>query len=238
MRIIPAIDIIDGKCIRLEKGNYMKKTIYSNSPLDMAKKFEDQGIRFLHLVDLDGAKSKSIRNYKVLESISKETNLVIDFGGGIKSDEAAQMAFDFGASQITGGSIAVSDPEKMKSWIAKYGVDKIILGADLKSGKIAINGWVKESNQSLDPFIEHYVQNGIEYIICTDIQKDGMLSGPAFELYANMLKKQPQVKLIASGGISSLDDLLKLRDLGLEGAIVGKAIYENKIRLSDLKQFT
>ena len=236
MRILPAIDIIDGKCVRLSKGDYKTKKIYNESPLEVAKAFEDHGIKHLHLVDLDGAKSKHIVNYKVLETLALKTSLQIDFGGGLKSDSDLNIAFESGASQITGGSIAVKSPEIFISWIKTYGPEKIILGADVKGIHIATNGWIETSDQTLFEFVKHYQSNGIKYVICTDISKDGTLEGPAFELYKNILA-ETEVKLIASGGISKFEELPKLQELGCEGIIIGKAIYENRISLKQLEKF-
>ncbi len=240
MRIIPAIDIINGKCVRLTKGNYSTKKIYSSSPLDVAKQFQDSGIKYLHLVDLDGARANKIINYKVLEQIATKTNLVIDFGGGLKSDEDLHIAFTSGASQITGGSIAVNNPNNFKRWISKYGATKIILGADSLDNNIAINGWQKKSDKPLIPFINDYQNKGIKYVICTDISKDGMLEGPALDLYSKILKQcnnKPPIALIASGGVSSINDIKMLSDIGCDGVIIGKAIYENKITLLDLEKY-
>ncbi len=239
MRIIPAIDIIDGKCVRLSKGDYNTKKVYNEHPLEVAKQFEAHGIEYLHLVDLDGAKSKHIVNHKVLELIATKTNLKIDFGGGFKTDSDLKIAFESGAKQITGGSIAVKDPETFKSWISKYGADKIILGADAQNEKIAISGWQEESNKELIPFIQEFQREGIEYVICTDISKDGMLEGPSFKLYQKILNdcKVSKIKLIASGGISTFDELPKLTEIGCEGTIIGKAIYENRITLKQLENF-
>ena len=241
MRIIPAIDIIDGKCVRLTKGDYDTKKIYNESPVEVAKEFQDAGIEYLHVVDLDGAKASRIINYKVLEQIATKTSLKIDFGGGLKSDEDLNIAFESGANQITGGSIAVKKPEVFESWIQKYGSDKIILGADFypddTGGKIAISGWQEESNLALLPFIQGYQEKGISYVICTDISKDGMLQGPSFGTYEEILKPSKDIKLIASGGISNFDELPKLDELGCEGVIIGKAIYENRISLKGLENF-
>ena len=237
MRIIPAIDIIDGKCVRLSKGDYNTKIIYNENPLEVAKEFEAHGIQSLHLVDLDGAKSSQIVNYKILEQIASQTALKIDFGGGLKSDNDLRIAFESGANQITGGSIAVKNPDLFKEWIIKYGADKIILGADANNEKIAISGWLEESNEELIPFIQNYQNKGIEYVICTDINKDGMLEGPSFDLYAKILAQAQGIKLIASGGISTFDELPKLAELGCEGTIIGKAIYENRITLKQLENF-
>ncbi|MBL7897210.1 MAG: 1-(5-phosphoribosyl)-5-[(5-phosphoribosylamino)methylideneamino]imidazole-4-carboxamide isomerase [Crocinitomicaceae bacterium] len=235
MRIIPAIDIIDGKCVRLTKGDYDTKKVYNEDPLEVAKEFEANGIKYLHVVDLDGAKSSRIINQKVLGRIASNTQLKIDFGGGIKSDDDIRIAFESGASQITGGSIAVKNRDLFLDWIAKYGSDKIILGADCLNRKIATQGWLENSEMDVVEFISDYQQKGIEYVICTDISKDGMLQGTSNDLYKEILEKT-NVKLIASGGVSSFDDLIKLKELGCEGAIVGKAIYEGRIRLNDLKE--
>jgi phosphoribosylformimino-5-aminoimidazole carboxamide ribotide isomerase len=238
MRIIPAIDIIDGKCVRLSKGDYSTKKIYNESPLEVAKEFEQAGIKFLHLVDLDGAKASKIINYKVLESIASKTNLQIDFGGGLKSDEDVKIAFNSGATQITGGSIAVKNPTLFKEWLANYGSDKVILGADANNGKIATNGWLEESTEEIIPFVQSYLKEGIEYVISTDIAKDGMLLGPSFELYSEIIEKTSNtLKLIASGGISTFDEIPKLAALGCEGVIIGKAIYENRISLKQLENY-
>lgn len=237
MRIIPAIDIIDGKCVRLSKGDYSTKKIYNEHPLEVAKAFEGVGIKYLHLVDLDGAKSKEIVNYKILEQIATKTNLKIDFGGGLKSDKDLNIAFECGANQVTGGSIAVKDPKVFKSWLKVYGSDKIILGADAHDEKVAISGWLESSDKELIPFIEGYKNEGINYVICTDISKDGMLEGPSFELYKRILMQIPEISLIASGGISHYDELAQLADLGCEGTIIGKAIYENRISMQQLEEF-
>lgn len=237
MRIIPAIDIIDGKCVRLSKGDYATKKIYNENPLEVAKEFEAHGIQYLHLVDLDGAKSSKIVNHKILEQIASKTNLKIDFGGGLKSDADLKIAFESGANQVTGGSIAVKNPIVFQEWISKYGVDKIILGADANNEKVAVSGWLEESKEELIPFIENYQKNGIQYVICTDIAKDGMLEGPSFELYKKILFQIPNIKLIASGGISTFDELPKLAELGCEGTIIGKAIYENRISLKQLENY-
>lgn len=236
MRIIPAIDIIDGKCVRLSKGDYDTKKIYNEDPLEVAKSFEDAGLSYLHLVDLDGAKAKHIVNWKVLEKLAMRTTLHIDFGGGIKSDEDLKVAFESGAKQITGGSVAVKEPTVFTSWIKVYGADSIILGADAMKGKIAVSGWQEGTDKEIESFIADYVDQGIEYVISTDISKDGMLEGPSFELYDTILAKVPGLKLIASGGVSSIDDLIQLNVQGLEGAIVGKAIYENRVTLKELSE--
>jgi phosphoribosylformimino-5-aminoimidazole carboxamide ribotide isomerase len=237
MRIIPAIDIIDGKCVRLSKGDYDTKIIYNENPLEVAKSFEAHGIEYLHLVDLDGAKSSKIVNYKILEQIATQTGLKIDFGGGLKSDDDLRIAFESGANQITGGSIAVKNRTIFEKWISEYGSYKIILGADAKDEKIAVSGWLEDSDEDLIPFIQDYQTKGIQYVICTDIAKDGMLEGPSFDLYAKILAEAKNVKLIASGGISTFDELPKLAELGCEGTIIGKAIYEGRITLKQLENY-
>ncbi len=243
MRIIPAIDIIDGKCVRLTKGDYETKKIYNENPLEVAKMFEASGIEYLHLVDLDGAKAKHIVNYKVLEQIASKTKLKIDFGGGLKTNEDLLIAFNSGARQITGGSIAVKDPETFEGWINKYGGNKIILGADSDAGKVSISGWMEQTKEDVIPFIKGYQKKSIQYVICTDISKDGMLEGPSFDLYKEIIDEfsnsnsGQSIKLIASGGISHIDELPKLIELGCEGVIIGKAIYENRISLRDLEKF-
>lgn len=237
MRIIPAIDIIEGKCVRLSKGDYNTKKIYNENPLEVAKAFEASGIKHLHLVDLDGAKSKHIVNYKILEKIAGKTNLTIDFGGGLKSDEDLKIAFNSGASQITGGSIAVTSPDTFKSWLQKYGPDRIILGADAKDEEISINGWQESANLKLLPYINGYLKEGVSYVICTDISKDGMLQGPAIGLYKKIIEANPSIKLVASGGISNINELPQLAEIGCEGTIIGKAIYEGNISLKQLEKF-
>lgn len=243
MRIIPAIDIIDGKCVRLTKGDYETKKIYNENPLEVAKMFEASGIEYLHLVDLDGAKAQHIVNYRVLEQIASKTKLKIDFGGGLKTNEDLHIAFNSGARQITGGSIAVKDPSTFEGWISKYGAEKIILGADSNNGKIAISGWLEESSEEVIPFIKDYQKKSIKYVICTDISKDGMLEGPSFDLYKDIISEcsnsssGQSIKLIASGGISEIDELPKLIEMGCEGVIIGKAIYENRISLHQLEKF-
>ena len=243
MTIIPAIDIIDGKCVRLSKGDYNTKIIYNENPLEVAKEFEAHGIEYLHLVDLDGAKSSQIVNYKILEQIASKTKLKIDFGGGLKSDADLKIAFESGANQITGGSIAVKNRAIFEKWIAEYGADKIILGADATNEKVAVSGWLEDSNEDLIPFIQDYQNKGIQYVICTDIAKDGMLEGPSFDLYAKILDQcnvkssGVEIKLIASGGISTFDELPKLAELGCEGTIIGKAIYEGRILMKQLEEF-
>ena len=247
IRIIPAIDIIDGKCVRLSKGNFKTKIIYNDNPLEVAKSFEDHGIEYLHLIDLDGAKTGKIVNHKVLETIATKTNLKIDFGGGIKTSGDVKIAFESGANQITGGSVAVNDAEKFLKWIERFGPEKMILGADFNpyqtGAKIAISGWKKESPEDLLPFIFNYLQNKISYVVCTDISKDGMLTGPSFDVYKQILahcnteENTNHIKLIASGGISEFDEIPKLADLGCEGVIIGKAIYEDRISLKQLENY-
>lgn len=235
MRIIPAIDIIDGKCVRLSKGDYSTKKIYNESPIEVAKEFEDNGIQYLHLVDLDGAKSKHIVNHKVLEEIASKTNLKIDFGGGLKSDEDLKIAFESGANQITGGSIAAKNPKLFLSWLKRFGKEKIILGADCHNRKIATNGWLENSEIDVIDFIQDYKTKGIRQVICTDISKDGMLQGASEELYKEILQ-ETKINLIASGGVSSIEDLIQLKEIGCEGAIIGKAIYEGNITLKELQK--
>ncbi|MDO5971077.1 1-(5-phosphoribosyl)-5-[(5-phosphoribosylamino)methylideneamino]imidazole-4-carboxamide isomerase [Flavivirga aquimarina] len=243
MRIIPAIDIIDGKCVRLTKGDYDTKKVYNENPLEVAKMFEASGIEYLHLVDLDGAKAKHIVNYKVLEQIASKTSLKIDFGGGLKTNEDLHIAFNSGARQITGGSIAVKDSETFEGWINKYGPEKIILGADSNDGKVSISGWMEQSKEEVIPFIKSYQKKSIKYVICTDISKDGMLEGPSVELYKQIISEcsnsstDQSIKLIASGGISSIEELPVLKEIGCEGVIIGKAIYENRISLFELEKF-
>ena len=235
MRIIPAIDIIDGQCVRLSKGDYSTKKVYNENPLEVAKAYQDNGIEYLHLVDLDGAKSQHIVNYKLLEQICTQTNLKVDFGGGLKSNEDLRIAFESGANQITGGSIAVKNPTVFKEWINTYGSDKIILGADCSNRKIMTAGWLDSSELDVVDFIGDYKQDGISYVICTDIAKDGMLEGTSNDLYKEIISKT-NVQLIASGGVSCFDDLLLVKDIGCEGVIIGKAIYEGKITLKQLSQ--
>ena len=235
MKIIPAIDIINGKCVRLTKGDYSTQKIYNENPLEVAKEYEDNGIKYLHLVDLDGAKSSKIINYNILESLATKTNLEIDFGGGIKSDDDIRIAFESGASQITGGSIAVKDPELFKSWLLRYGNDKIILGADCKNRKIATNGWLETSELDVVDFIKNYEKESVSEVICTDVAKDGMLQGAAFDLYLEILAKT-SINLIASGGVSNMTDVERLKEIGCSGAIIGKAIYEQKITLKELQK--
>lgn len=235
--IIPAIDIIDGKCVRLSQGDYSTRKIYNEDPLEQAKMFEAIGITRLHLVDLDGAKAHQIVNSKVLETITSNTNLVVDFGGGLKSDKDLDIAFASGASMVTGGSIAVRDPEIFNGWLSKYGADTIILGADAKGGKIAVGGWLEESELEIFSFLTKWYDRGVRKVISTDIAKDGMLIGPSFDLYSEMKSKFPDLEVIASGGVAEMDDIIKLNDMGIDGVIVGKAIYENRISYSQLESF-
>ncbi|MGB1171495.1 MAG: 1-(5-phosphoribosyl)-5-[(5-phosphoribosylamino)methylideneamino]imidazole-4-carboxamide isomerase [Flavobacteriaceae bacterium] len=237
MKIIPAIDIIDGKCVRLSQGDYATQKVYSEDPLEVAKEFENHGIQFLHLVDLDGAKAKQIINYKVLERLATHTNLHIDFGGGLKSDDDLRIAFECGAKQVTGGSIAVQEKTVFLRWLEVYGPDKIILGADARDEKIATSGWLETSDLELLPFLKDYVAHGIKQIICTDISKDGMLEGPSVVLYQKIRAAFPDLKLVASGGVSQLKDLEILAEIGCHAAIVGKALYENRITFKDLTRF-
>ena len=234
MKIIPAIDLMEGKCVRLSQGDFGTRKIYNENPLEVAKEFEDNGIEYLHLVDLDGAKSNKIVNYKTLERIASKTNLKIDFGGGLKSNNDLKIAFESCAQQITGGSIAAQKPELFTSWIQKYGGTKIILGADCLNRKIATNGWLQTTKIDVLELIQNYEKQGIQYVICTDISKDGMLSGPSIALYKDLISTT-NIKLIASGGVSNLEELYELKALGCEGAIVGKAIYEGKITLKQLR---
>ena len=243
MRIIPAIDIIEGKCVRLTKGDYSTTKMYNENPLEVAKQFEDAGIEYLHMVDLEGAKADHVVNYKVLEKVATKTNLKIDFGGGLKSDDDVFIAFNSGAKQITGGSIAVKNTDTFLRWINKYGTQKIILGADCNNEKIAINGWLEESSLDVIPFIQDYQKNGIQYVVCTDISKDGMLQGPSVGLYKKIINQctncssDQSVKLIASGGVTTIEDVEVLADIGCDGVIIGKAIYENRISLKELERF-
>lgn len=237
IELIPAIDIIDGKCVRLSQGDYAQKTVYSSQPEEMAKLFQDSGVKRLHVVDLDGAKSKHIVNYKVLERIATQTNLVIDFGGGLKSDEDLRIAFESGAAMVTGGSIAVKEPETFLSWINRYGADKIILGADAKDKKIAVSGWLENSDLELIPFVEEYLKLGVKKCITTDISKDGMLKGPSIELYKEMQQVLPDLYIIASGGVSSMTDIEDLDEANIPAVIFGKAFYEGRITIKDIENY-
>jgi len=237
MRLIPAIDLIDGKCVRLEKGDYSRQTTYSAQPLDIAKEFEDHGLMYLHLVDLDGAKAGKVLNWKVLEQIATRTNLKVDFGGGVKSDEDLRIVFESGAEQVNVGSLAVRNPELFQSWIAQQGGEKIILSADVREKKIAVSGWQEQTEVEIVPFIRQYMESGIQTAVVTDIAQDGMLQGPSLDLYQHLLEELPQLKLVASGGVSKLADLDALFAAKLNGAIIGKAIYEGRISLSALQQW-
>lgn len=238
MEIIPAIDIIEGKCVRLTEGDYAQKKIYNEHPIDVARQFEDAGLKRLHLVDLDGAKEGRIRNWKVLETIAGKTSLRIDFGGGIKSEKDVKIVFDSGATYATVGSVAVKDEQSFVSWLGQYGSEKFLLGADVKNEKITINGWQNDTDVWVYDLIEKYFSQGVTQVFCTDVSRDGKLEGPSTELYKNIVLKFPELFFIASGGVASLDDLHKLQDVGCKAAIVGKAIYENRISLKDLKSFT
>ena len=235
MRIIPAIDIIDGKCVRLVQGDYTQKTIYNENPLEVAKSFEDAGLTHLHLVDLDGAKAGKVISWKVVEKITSGTSLKVDFGGGIKTTEEVERLLNLGVSQVNLGSIAVRNPEKISEWIQQFGQDSIILSADVKNEMISIDGWQQNSAINIVAFLRDYIQRGIKHVTCTDIGTDGMLTGPNIELYKKILLSFPQLHLIASGGVSSIEDLHELKQIGADGVIVGKAIYEGKISLEDLK---
>ncbi|MEN9447905.1 MAG: 1-(5-phosphoribosyl)-5-[(5-phosphoribosylamino)methylideneamino]imidazole-4-carboxamide isomerase [Bacteroidota bacterium] len=237
MLIIPAIDLIDSKCVRLTKGDYDTKKIYNENPVEVAKEFEANGIKYLHLVDLDGAKNGATVNWKVLENIAANTSLHIDFSGGIKTKQAAQQAFDLGAAQVTVGSLAAKNPKEFVDWIWEFGEEKLILGADVIKDKIAIHGWQESSEKDIYSFLDYYFEEGIDYVLCTDVSKDGMLQGPSFELYKNILEEYGEMKLIASGGVSCVDDLSKLKEMGCYAAIVGKALYEEKITFKDLQPF-
>lgn len=237
MLIIPAIDIIDGKCVRLTKGDYATQKVYSTNPMSIARHFEDAGIKHLHLVDLDGAKKGEVVNWKVLEAIASGTSLKIDFSGGIKTLETAQRVFECGATQITIGSLAVKNRQELVSWFGEIHTSAIILGADVIGEHIAIHGWQERSDKDIFAFLEFYTKQGIQYVLCTDVSKDGMLEGPAFDLYKKLLVAFPDIRLIASGGVSSIDDLVKLQDLGCYAAIVGKALYEERITLDEIKKY-
>ena len=234
IELIPAIDIINGQCVRLTKGDYDQKTVYRDAPAEVAKEFEQIGFRRLHVVDLDGAKSKHIVNDTVLKGITKETNLVVDFGGGIKTDEDIEKAFAAGASMVTIGSIAVTHPNLFLGWLDKYGSERMILGADVRHGKISINGWKEDSSEDLLPFLKKYVDAGVRNVLCTEISKDGTLAGPAIGLYSLIMEAYPDLHLIASGGVSSIDDIMALNDAGIPSVVFGKAIYEGRINLKEL----
>ena len=234
IELIPAIDIIEGQCVRLTKGDYDQKTVYRDSPAEVAKEFEEIGFKRLHVVDLDGAKSKHIVNSDVLHRITTDTQLVVDFGGGIKTDEDIEKAFAAGASMVTIGSIAVTNPDLFMGWLEKYGAERIILGADVRHGKVSINGWKEDSSEDLLPFLKKYVDAGVKNVLCTEISKDGTLTGPAIELYQSMMAAYPELHLIASGGVSSIDDIKALEAAGIPAVVFGKAIYEGKINLNEL----
>lgn len=238
IELIPAIDLIDGKCVRLTQGDYNSKKVYNEDPLEVAKMFEGHGITRLHLVDLDGARAGRIINYRLLERIATRTALIIDFGGGLKADDDLEIAFESGADMVTGGSIAVKSPERFESWIQKYGSGKIILGADAKNKKIAVSGWEEETDIELIPFVDAYHKKGITKVICTDISRDGMLAGPAIDLYKEIRESVEAIHVIASGGVASVDDIEKLKEAGIPSVIFGKAIYEGRIKLNDLLRFT
>lgn len=237
IEIIPAIDIIEGKCVRLTKGDYDTKKVYNDDPLEVAKMMEANGMRRLHVVDLDGAKSQHIVNYNIIERIADHTSLVIDFGGGIKTDEDIDIAFGSGASLVTVGSVAVKEPELFGEWLEKYSPAKVILGADVKNGLISINGWKEEAGDQLMPFLERYINKGVENVLCTDISKDGMLEGPATELYSDIMKQFPDIHLIASGGVSCIEDIEALDKAGIPAVVFGKALYEGKIKMEELKPY-
>ncbi len=235
MQIIPAIDIIDGKCVRLTQGDYAQKTIYNENPLEVAKEFEGAGLKRLHLVDLDGAKEGTVKNWAVLQQIAANTSLSIDFGGGIKQEKDLNIVFESGAAYATVGSLAVKEPDIFQGWLNSYGADKFLLGADVKSEKIAVAGWLETTDIDIYDFLTNYVAQGIQQVFCTDVSKDGKLEGPSMDLYKKIIEKFPTLWFIASGGVSSMDDLYGLKEIGCSGAIVGKAIYEGRIPLSELK---
>lgn len=237
IELIPAIDIIDGKCVRLSQGDYDKVKEYSASPADVAKEMEDHGIVRLHVVDLDGAKSKHVVNWRTLEQIANATNLVIDFGGGVKTDDDLRIVFECGAQMVTGGSIAVKEPDIFQRWLLKYGSERIILGADVKEGKVAVSGWLEDSDNELMAFLKHYTQQGVRKVICTEISRDGMLQGPAISLYKDILAQLPNLYLIASGGVSSMADVEALAEANVPGVIFGKALYEGRISWEDIEKF-
>lgn len=237
MLIIPAIDIIEGKCVRLTQGDYAQKKIYNEHPLEVAKQFEDAGLSHLHLVDLDGAKAKKVINWKVLEAIASKTKLNVDFGGGVQSDEDLKIVFDCGAKQVTGGSIAVKNPELFSRWLSEYGGERIILGADAKNERVAVSGWEEGTTLWVYDFVQKWVEAGAKYTISTDVAKDGLLQGPSFELYKNLQAQCPTLNIIASGGVSNMSDLEALAEMKIYGVIVGKAIYEGRVQLSDLQSF-
>lgn len=237
IQLIPAIDIIDGKCVRLSQGDYEQKKVYNEDPVEVALQLEAHGIRRLHVVDLDGARSHHIVNYRTLHAIATRTGLTIDFGGGVKSDEDLQIAFDNGAQLVTGGSIAVTNPQRFVGWLERYGPDRIILGADVKERRIAVNGWKEETAEPLMPFLQRYVERGVRQVICTDIRCDGMLQGPSIGLYRDILQAHPDLLLVASGGVSNMGDIYALHEAGVPAVIFGKALYEGRITLREIEQF-
>ncbi len=236
MKIIPAIDIIDGKCVRLTQGDYAQKKVYNENPLEIARAFEDAGIKYLHLVDLDGAKAGKVTNWKVIETLAGQTSLAIDFGGGIKTGNEIQMLLDLGIRQVNLGSIAVKDRSLVEEWLGRFGAEHIILSADVKDELIAINGWQESASVSIHQFLTEYKACGIKYVTCTDISTDGMLTGPNVSLYEHLLRDHPELVLTASGGVGSLDDLRALANTGVDGVIVGKAIYEGKVSLDQIRE--
>jgi len=237
MRIIPAIDLIDGKCVRLTQGDYAQKKIYNENPVEVAKGFEDAGLKYLHLVDLDGAKAGKVINWKVVENITSQTKLVVDFGGGIKTEQEINQLFDCGIKQVNIGSLAVKNPSQVFQWLSQFGAEKIILSADVKNELISISGWQENSNHNITDFVNSYKPNGLRYVTCTDIAVDGMLTGPNIDLYKKLLNSFPDIKLIASGGVSSTQDLDALKVIKVNGVIIGKAIYEGRIELEDLLKY-
>jgi phosphoribosylformimino-5-aminoimidazole carboxamide ribotide isomerase len=237
IRIIPAIDLINGQCVRLSEGDFSRQKTYDSSPVEVAKRFEDQGVKFLHLVDLDGARARKPVNLAILEQIAAATSLQIDFGGGIQSEESIEQAFSAGARQITAGSIAVREPELVKSWLSRYGTERVIIGADFRGDTISINAWADQSDLKLEDYIADYLQVGGKSFICTDVSKDGMLQGPATDTYRRLAASYPAAEIIASGGVTTIQDLDELQQAGVGGAIIGKAIYEGTITFADLKRF-
>jgi phosphoribosylformimino-5-aminoimidazole carboxamide ribotide isomerase len=237
LKIIPAIDLIGGKCVRLAEGDYSTQQVYADNPLDMAIWFENEGVKRLHLVDLDGAKARKVVNWEVIDAIRSNTHLEIDFGGGVQSDDDIEKLFKVGVKQITGGSIAVKNKPLFKNWVAQYGAEKIILGADARNGKIAISGWEEDSGLDIIEFIAEYYALGIREVICTDVAKDGMLMGPSFNLYQSLIEEFPAIRLIASGGVTTISDVVQLAEMGVYGAIIGKALYEKTINFNELKPF-
>ncbi len=238
MLIIPAIDLIEGKCVRLTQGDYSQKTIYNENPVEVAKEFEDAGLTHLHLVDLDGAKAKRVINWKVLERIATQTKLNIDFGGGVQSDDDLKTVFESGAKQVTGGSIAVKNPELFENWLKTYGSERLILGADARNERVAVSGWEEGTAIWVYDFVEEWVEKGVSYTVSTDVAKDGLLQGPSFDLYKNLQERCPNLQIVASGGVSNMSDLERLSEMNLYGVIVGKAIYEGRVSLTDLLKFS